>query len=70
MVENGTRDVRQLVHDLRNHLFVLTLGLQALELESRPDRVTELLGKLRMELSAAEKIADALQDVEPDSPKP
>ena len=69
MVENGTRDVRQLVHDLRNHLFVITLGIQALEIESRPDQVRELLGKLSSEVTAAEKIADALQDVELDSPK-
>lgn len=69
MVENGTVDVRQLVHDLRNHLFVITLGLQALELEKKPERFAELLGKIRVEVTAAEKIADALQDVGPESPK-
>jgi hypothetical protein len=70
MFEDGTRDVRQLVHDLRNHLFVITLGLQALELEGKPERLAELLRKIRKEVTAAENIADALQGVEPDSPEP
>jgi hypothetical protein len=49
---------------------VITLGLQALELEGKPERLAELLRKIRKEVTAAEKIADALQGVEPDSPEP
>lgn len=64
------RNVRQLGHDLRNHLFVISLGLQTLELEGDPRRLAELLRKLHDEVTAAEKIADALQGIEPDSSAP
>lgn len=69
MADDGTGNIRQLAHDLRNHLFVITLGLQALELERKPEQVAALLSQIRGEVAAAEKVADALQGVEADSPE-
>ena len=69
MVDDETRDVRKLGHDLRNHLFAIQLGLQALELQEGLGRFAELIGKIRGEVTAAEKVADALQGMEPHSPK-
>ena len=69
MLEDGKADLRQLSHDLRNHLFAIDLGLQVLEMDRMPEPLVEVLGKIRAELAAAGKIASALSDAGPNSPE-
>jgi hypothetical protein len=70
MGEDLTTDVRQLAHDLRNHLFLIALNLQALERDPDPERLAVIVGQIRAELAAGEKIASALEDAAPDSLEP
>jgi hypothetical protein len=69
MAQEDKADFRQLGHDLRNHLFTIGMGLQTLEVDGRPERLAEILGKIRTELAAAERIADAIQEAAPDLPE-
>lgn len=64
MPDDTKADVRQLTHKLRNHLFTISLGVQALELTPNdPERLSALLEQMREELAGIDQIADALDSV-------
>jgi hypothetical protein len=59
---NPTRaQLKKLAHDLRNHIFVLDMGLSSLEFRGEGgDEVAKLMSPLRTELKGLAQIADAL----------